>query len=91
VFQKKTDVFPSVQKQVCLQKQKRLAKVLQLEPRPKAGEESPLTPEMKEFIDSVVVPILVKEYLAESQLAEGEESMAKSSRSTAALHAQVRP
>ena len=35
--------------------------------------QSPLTPELKEFIDSVIVPILVKDYLAatglENQLA----------------------
>lgn len=29
-----------------------------------ARQESPLTPELKDFIDRVVVPILVKEYLA---------------------------
>jgi hypothetical protein len=34
---------------------------LQSKPRPK--EDSPLTPELKEFIDSVVVPILVHEFL----------------------------
>lgn len=37
---------------------------LQSGPRRQAGEDSPLTPELKEFIDRAMVPILVKEYLA---------------------------
>jgi hypothetical protein len=37
----------------------------------------PLTPELKDFIDRVIVPILVKEYLAaEKGVAEGKPSVA---------------
>lgn len=64
-----------------------LAHVIKFKPR-KQREESPLTPELKEFIDRVIVPILVKEYLAETaganQLAERGADMSKSVSSTAA-------
>ena len=33
--------------------------------QPKAGKDSPLTPELREFIDTVIVPILLKEYMEE--------------------------
>lgn len=53
-----------------------------------AREESPLTPELKDFIDRVIVPILVKEYLAvnnlENDLAEKDSDAAHFVSSTAA-------
>lgn len=36
-------------------------------------EESPMTPELRDFIDRVIVPILVKEYLV---VTEGENDLA---------------
>jgi hypothetical protein len=44
-----------------------LAKLIQLdqEQRPPARPESPLTPEMRAFIDRVIAPILVNKYLAD--------------------------
>lgn len=46
-----------------------LAKLIQLEQehRPPARPASPLTPEMRAFIDHVIAPILVKKYLAEDE------------------------
>lgn len=41
-----------------------MAEVLQFDAREKQAE-SPLTPELKDFIDRVIVPILVKQYLVE--------------------------
>jgi hypothetical protein len=44
--------------------------------------QSPLTPELQEFIDRAIVPALVKQYLAETEskneLAKQSESVAKS-------------
>jgi hypothetical protein len=40
--------------------------------RHQVGEDSPLTPALKAFIDDAIVPILVKEYMAELQKSEGE-------------------
>jgi hypothetical protein len=40
---------------------------VQLGPRPQRGEPSLLTPELKGFIDRVIVPIFVQSYLAEMQ------------------------
>jgi len=58
-----------------------LARVIQLE-RSKKQAESPLTPELREFIDAAIVPILVREFLAQTasqpQLAERPECVAKS-------------
>jgi hypothetical protein len=76
-----------------------LAKVIQLESKRKPAADSPLTPAFKEFIDSAIVPILVKQFLAEQEnrnkkiveLARGGSGMAKSVSSTAALPGQVRP
>jgi hypothetical protein len=72
-----------------------LGRVLQLEAKQNATEESPLTPEMKDFIDRVIVPILVKQYLAEeaqaAQLAEEERKVAKSPRNTAAFPGDAKP
>ena len=48
---------------------------------------SPLTPELKDFIDRVIAPILVKQYLAldrENDLAERDSNAAHSVSSTAA-------
>ena len=54
---------------------------------------SPLTPEMKEFADRVLVPILLREYLAsvgrEIELAK-EDSGASNSETTARLLRQLR-
>ena len=76
-----------------------LARVIQLEPKRKPAADSPLTPELKEFIDRAIVPILVTQFLAEqknrtektTRLARGGSGMAKSFSSTAALPGQVRP
>jgi hypothetical protein len=64
-----------------------------------AHPESPLTPELKEFIVRAIVPALVKEYLAlnetENKLADeppgAAHSVADSNRSTAAALRSVRP
>jgi hypothetical protein len=49
--------------------------------------QSPLTPELKEFIDRAIVPALVKQYLAEAdsenELAKPSAHMAKSVSKTA--------
>lgn len=57
----------------------------------RSPEVSPLTPALKEFIDRAIVPALVEQYLAdvshncgESPLAEAEDAVALSERSTAA-------
>jgi len=54
----------------------------------KTAAESPLTPELKDFIDRAIVPILVKQYLAEmgehEELARGASSGAHSHSTTAA-------
>lgn len=58
-----------------------MAEVLQFDAREKQAE-SPLTPELKDFIDRVIVPILVKQYLAEQAaenvLAEKSPDVAES-------------
>jgi hypothetical protein len=57
--------------------------------RPRPAKQSPLTPELKDFIDRAIVPILVKEYLAaneptkQNDLAESEARVAQSLSSTA--------
>jgi hypothetical protein len=61
-----------------------------------ALKDSPLTPELKEFIDRAIVPILVKEYLAvtnlENGLAEKDADAAHFVSSTAARKLRaVRP
>jgi len=48
-----------------------VGRVLQLDAKHKVQEDSPLTLEMKEFIDRVIVPILVKQYLAEAERSGG--------------------
>jgi hypothetical protein len=45
---------------------------------------SPLTAEMKEFIDRAIVPALVKQYLSEMDLANSDSDAAHSQRNTAA-------
>jgi hypothetical protein len=64
--------------------------------RARVREESPLTPEMKAFIDAAIVPVLVKKYLAledrEDELAERDPDTAHSVSSTAAPGlGEVRP
>jgi len=70
-----------------------LARVIQLESKRKPAADSPLTPELKEFIDRAIVPILVKQYLAEQhqgqKLARGVKDVAQSTASTAAPSGQV--
>ncbi len=55
--------------------------------RARVREESPLTPELKAFIDAAIVPALVKQYLAigdrENELAERDTDTAHSVSSTA--------
>jgi hypothetical protein len=58
--------------------------------RNRPAKASPLTPELREFIDRAIVPALVKKYLAEIDLAETAEPVALSQRSTAAT-LRVRP
>ncbi len=66
--------------------------MIQLEPKRKPAADSPLTPELKEFIDRAIVPILVKQYLVEQrsgskktvELARRGSGVAKSVSSTAA-------
>ncbi len=48
------------------------------------SRQSPLTPELKEFIDRAIVPALVKQYLAEDVLANDREDAAHSHSRTAA-------
>ena len=53
-----------------------MSRALQPIPIERPGK-SPLAPELKCFIDRVIVPILVKEYLAaEKGIAEGNPSVA---------------
>lgn len=69
-----------------------MAKVIQLEQKRNPAVDTPLTPELKEFIDRAIVPILVKQFLAEqrsrsgktAKLALGGSGVAKSCSSTAA-------
>jgi hypothetical protein len=58
--------------------------------RARPAKASPLTPELREFIDRAIVPALVKKYLAEMELAKTEHDAAHSVRSTAAT-LRVRP
>jgi hypothetical protein len=59
--------------------------------RPRPAKQSPLTPELKDFIDRAIVPILVKEYLGaneptkQNDLAESDACVAQSLSSTATL------
>jgi hypothetical protein len=46
----------------------------------KAKPASPLTPELREFIDNAIVPALVKQYLADDGLANRREDAANSPR-----------
>ena len=64
---------------------------LRSKPRPQRAS-SPLTPDLKDFIDRVVVPILVKEYLVENGLAKSDADAANFVRRTAAPELRaVRP
>jgi hypothetical protein len=51
--------------------------------RDRVREESPLTPELKAFIDAAIVPALVKQYLAENKFAELDSDAAHSDSSAA--------
>jgi hypothetical protein len=55
------------------------SKLVTMRPRP-ARKDSPLTPELKGFIDRVIVPILVRDYLSgfaqEKQISDGREGVA---------------
>lgn len=69
-----------------------LGRVVQLEPQRKTPAASPLTPELREFIDNAIVPILVKQYLAEqAELAQEGGAVAKSVSSTAVRLRGQRP
>jgi hypothetical protein len=48
------------------------------------AKRSPLTPELKDFIDRAIVPALVREYLAEIDLANRDSDAAHSGRHMAA-------
>ena len=50
---------------------------------------SPLTPEMKAFIDNAIVPALVKQYFAEDTLANRREDTAHSDSRTAAPRLEI--
>ena len=51
--------------------------------------QSPLTPELKEFIDRAIVPALVTQYLAEDTLANRREDEANSDSHTAAPRLEI--
>jgi hypothetical protein len=61
-------------------------KLVTLRARP--AKQSPLTPELREFIDRAIVPALVKQYLAElddeNELAKPNARVSQSLSSTAA-------
>lgn len=61
-------------------------KLVTMRPRPIA-KKSPLTPELREFIDRAIVPALVKQYLSEldgeNKLAESNARVSQSLSSTA--------
>jgi len=42
-------------------------------PRSVSNRKSPLTPELKSWIDNVIVPILVKEYLTSGEQKSGDK------------------
>jgi hypothetical protein len=52
------------------------AKLVAMKPRSAQGG-SPLTPELKAFIDATIVPVLVEQYLAEVSHTVGEIKLAK--------------
>jgi hypothetical protein len=59
-------------------------KLVPIRSRPLA-KGSPLTPELKDFIDRAIVPALVKKYLAtQNELAESDARVSQSLSSTAA-------
>jgi hypothetical protein len=62
-----------------------MASLIQFERRG-APAELPLTPELRQFIERVVVPILVQEYLSEPN---GEKPIAESSSSVASCDMQT--
>jgi hypothetical protein len=68
-----------------------VGEVLKLESKRQSAapaEPSPLTPELKDFIDRVIVPILVKDYLAVS---DPESHLAKNGSDAAHFAKATRP
>ena len=68
-----------------------IARCTRLQSTPKGNRStvpSPLTPELREFIDHAIVPVLLKQYLAlavpQNKLAEEDSDTAHSVSSTAA-------
>ena len=59
------------------------ARVLKSRSRRASPEASPLTPELKDFIDRAIVPVLVKQFLAENKFAELESDAPHSDSSAA--------
>jgi hypothetical protein len=74
--------------------EKEMAEVLQFDGS-EGQAETPLTPELKQFIDRVVVPSLIKLYLSERnegpKLAGRGPDVGESSRNTAVLQGQEGP
>ena len=55
-----------------------MAAVVQLDRKQQtASAQSPLTPELREFIDRVIVPILVKQYLAAESSEKGTADLTR--------------
>jgi hypothetical protein len=59
--------------------------------RARPAKASPLTPELREFIDRAIVPALVKKYLAEIELAKTPAAVALSEPTGTAVTRKVRP
>jgi hypothetical protein len=68
-----------------------LTQLVTTRPRP-APKDSALTPELKRFIDRVIVPILVRDYLSaiaqEKQIADGREGVASCETTTVSPDAE---
>jgi len=68
-----------------------MSRALQLVPAERV-KGSPLTPELKSFIDCAIVPILVREYLEqEKEIAQRTETVASSASMTDFLEAETVP
>ena len=75
-----------------------MGKVVKLEPhnlqsgQRRARAKSPLTPELKGFIDRVIVPILVRDYLSgvaqEKEITDGGEGVASCNSMAVSLNAK---
>ena len=66
------------------------AKLVAIRPKPTARQASPLTPELKDFIDRAIAPALVNQYLAEMDVAKTPVIVGQS-RSTTAPYMARRP